>query len=98
APAGQPPAAGSVISLDDHNTLVNDLVAELTDSLSRSGKGAMTAAFKAIDGVLGGPGITFDSERTSGLFRAGAGDVRLAILGALIAKWTAAGVDVTGKV
>jgi hypothetical protein len=95
-PAGQPPSAGAVISLADHNALVSDIYAELTDSLSRSGKGTLTAVLKAIDGALSAPGYTFGGEPTSGLSRGGAGDLRLSILGALVLKLTAAGIEVTG--
>jgi hypothetical protein len=97
-PAGQPPSAGAVISLADHNALVSDIYAELTDSLSRSGKGTLTAVLKAIDGALSAPGYTFGGEPTSGLSRAGAGDLRLSILGALVVKFLASGVEVTGTV
>jgi hypothetical protein len=39
-PSGQPVVSGSVISSSTFNALTSDLAAELTDSLSRSGKGA----------------------------------------------------------
>ena len=91
APTGQPVVAGTTISATAHNDLVTDIGTELTDSLSRSGKGPMLAAFKAVDGVVGGPGIAFNSEATSGIYRAGAGDVRFGILGALVARLTASG-------
>jgi hypothetical protein len=95
-PAGQPPSAGAVISLADHNALVTDLYNELTDSLSRSGKGTMSAVLKAVDGAISAPGYTFAAEPTSGLSRGGAGDLRLSVLGALVAKLIAAGVEITG--
>jgi hypothetical protein len=97
-PTGQPVVANTTISSSDFNSLVDDLATEVTDSLSRSAKGGMLDVLKLVDGAVGGPGVAFNSEATSGLFRAGAGDLRLAILGALVAKLTAAGLDVTGKV
>jgi hypothetical protein len=97
-PAGQPPAPGSKIALPAHNALVNDLVAEITDSLSRSGKGSMQAVLKAIDGALSGPGYAFANEPNSGLYRAAAGDIRLAVLGAVVAKLVASGIEITGTV
>jgi hypothetical protein len=42
-PAGQPVVSGSTISSSTFNTLTSDLASELTDSLSRSGKGAASA-------------------------------------------------------
>lgn len=96
-PAGNPVVSGSVISSVWANDTMNDIATALTDSLSRSGKGGMTAAFRSIDGVVATPGISFNNETGSGFYRAAAGDVRLAILGADILKWTAAGIAVTGN-
>jgi hypothetical protein len=42
-PSGQPVVSGSVISASTFNALTSDLATELTDSLSRSGKGAASA-------------------------------------------------------
>jgi hypothetical protein len=42
-PAGQPVVSGSVISASTFNALTSDIATELTDSLSRSGKGAASA-------------------------------------------------------
>jgi len=95
-PTGQPVVTNTAISSVAHNDLVTDLATEITDSLSRSGKGGMLAALKAYAGTVSLPGLAFDAETSSGLYRVGAGDVRLAILGALVVKFTAAGVDVTG--
>lgn len=97
ATAGQPVVTGSAIDATVFNNLVTDLIAEFTDSLSRSGKGAMLQPFKLLDGAVGAPGLTFGSETSSGLYRAAAGDVRLAILGAAISRWTATALElVTG--
>jgi len=96
-PAGQPVVSGTSISTVAHNALADDIATELTDSLSRSGKGAMLDVLEVVDGVIGGPGVAFASEPTSGTYRAGAGDVRDTVLGADVVKRTAAGVDITGK-
>jgi hypothetical protein len=98
APGSYPPVADTVISLDDYKALVADLINELTDSLSRSDKGGMLAALKLVDGTQALPALSFGGEASSGLYRAGAGDVRLSILGALRAKFTATGLTVTGDV
>ena len=95
-PSGNPVVSGSIISSVWANDTMNDIASALTDSLSRSGKGGMSAAFRSIDGVVATPGISFNSETGSGLYLAGAGDVRLAILGADVIKATAAGAAVTG--
>lgn len=92
-PAGQPVTANSTISSATHNTLVDDIATELTDSLSRSGKGGMSAVLGVVDA-----GVRFNDETTTGLYRAGAGDARVKILGTDRVQVTAAGVDVTGEV
>lgn len=95
---GNPTYTGMTVTATYLNDTLNDIATALSDSLDRNGNGAMLAALKVIDGVLANPGIAFSSEASSGLFRAGAGDVRLALLGALIAKFTAAGLEVSGTV
>ena len=82
APTGQPVVGGTPILASTFNTLVNDIIAELTDSLSRSGKGGMLAPFKHSDGTVGDPSITFTNSPTSGLYRAGADDIGISIGGA----------------
>lgn len=89
-PAGNPVVSGTTIATSWANTTLDDLAVELTDSLSRSGKGGMTAVLKLIDGSLAAPGLSFASETGSGLFRAGASDMRLALGGVLRARFKAA--------
>jgi|GEM_PF-5355364 len=98
APANScnPAIAGTAINPTDFNAIVDDVETALTDSLSRGGSGGMLAPLGLTDGTVGAPSLKFNDEATSGLYRVGAGDVRLAILGALVQKLTAAGVDVTG--
>lgn len=72
-PAGNPVTTGTTITTAWANTTLTDIADTLSDSLSRSGKGAMTAALKGIDGTVGAPGFTFASETTLGLYRSGAG-------------------------
>ena len=81
-PAGNPVQSGTVIESTWANALTSDLAAEMTDSLSRSGKGGFTDSVGIVDGVSGGvPGLRFSNESTSGMLRATTGDVRLAALG-----------------
>ena len=90
-PAGNPVVGGTVASATVHNNTMTDLATEITDSLSRSGKGGLTAALKVVDGTVGGPGVAFTSETSSGLYRAGANDLRMTVGGTARSKWTAAG-------
>jgi hypothetical protein len=86
-PAGNPVVTGTSISTTWANTTLPDLAAEMTDSLSRSGKGGMTAVFKGVDGAVGGPALSFSSEATSGLFRNAAGDIQMSVLGVKVFAW-----------
>ena len=52
----------------------------------------MTAAFEHSDGTVSAPGITFGDETGSGLYRAGANDIRFAINGTDVFKITATGI------
>ena len=73
-----------------------DLAAEIQDSLSRSGKGGMTAPFKNADGTEGAPGLAFTNETSTGWYRSAAGVIRMSILGAWKYMFTAAGLIVKG--
>ncbi len=78
-PAGNPVVSGTVIESAWANALTSDLANEMTDSLSRSGKGGFTGPVGVVDGTSGGiPGLNFINEPTSGILRAAAGDWRLA--------------------
>jgi len=76
-----PVAAGTLIESNQENTTNNDQATALTDSLSRTGLGGMQATLKLVDGTNINPATAFNSEANSGPYRAGAGDVRYAILG-----------------
>jgi len=90
-PAGQPVVSGTVISAATQNTLVSDIATEMTDSLSRSGKGGMTAALRAVDGTVAAPAISFTNESGTGWWRNAAGDLRAAVLGVARAIFNSAG-------
>ena len=80
---GNPVLTGTTISSTWANMTFNDLAAEMTDSLDRSGKGGMLAAFKFADGTVSLPGAAFTNEPATGFYRAGANNPCLAIGGAL---------------
>ena len=76
-----PVVAGTPIEATWANTSLDDVAVALTDSLSRSGSGGMQAALKLVDGVVGTPGVNFNSEPSSGWYRAATFDVRSSIAG-----------------
>src|SRR5574341_110328 len=89
-PSGNPVVGGTTILAAWANTTMADLGAEVTDSLSRSGKGAMLAPLGIVDGAAVTPGLAFASELTTGLYRAGAGDLRVTVLGVTRLQFTSA--------
>lgn len=86
-----PVVGNTTITVNWANTTLNDIQAELTDSLSRSGKGSMTQPLKVADGLVSAPSFTFTDDTDTGLYRVGAnslgiatgGTVRLTIASAL---------------
>lgn len=90
-PTGNPVVTATTITSTWANNTLADIATELTDSLSRSGKGAMTAALRGIDGTVGSPGLSFASEATSGFYRESAGVMSVSILGVKVASFAAGG-------
>lgn len=91
-----PYVPGTNISSSQINARFADIERELTDSLSRSGKGGMTAFLKEADGTVSSPAFTFNNEPVSGLYRIGANDLGLSVNGALKHEFTGTGETVTG--
>lgn len=77
-PAGNPVVAGTTIEASWANTTMSDMATEITDSLSRSGKGAMLAALEGYDGLISAPGYTFGSEVDLGMYRKAAATIGFA--------------------
>lgn len=87
---------GTAISVSWANGTMDDLETEMGDSLSRSGKGGMSAEFRGVDGAVGAPSLSWTSETSSGWYRASAGNCRFAILGSDVLTVVAAGITVAG--
>lgn len=90
-PTGQPVVSSTTISSSIHNALASDVAAELTDSLSRTGKGGMSAALRGINGTAAAPSFAFTNDTGVGAYRSASGEGALAAGGAAVAKWTSAG-------
>jgi hypothetical protein len=95
-PAGNPVVSGNIIEAAWANSTMSDMATELTNSLSRSGAGGMTGAFRAADGSSSVPGIAFGAETTTGFYRASTNDVRFVIATNELQRWTASGTAITG--
>lgn len=88
-PAGNPVITDTNIESTWANNTMQDVAAEITDSLSRAGKGALTGPLQVIDESGGVPGLAFGNEPTSGLKRAAIGDVRMQVQGTDRMRWRA---------
>jgi hypothetical protein len=91
-PTGNPVSAGTIIEADWANDTMEDVADALSDSLSRSGQGGMTAPFRLADGNAGAPGVAWLNETSSGFYRAGSGEMWAAVLATNIMRFTTAGV------
>lgn len=90
-PSGNPVVPGTKITATWANSTLSDVGAEITNSLDRQGRGSMTAPLKLTNGTSSAPGLTFSSETVSGLYRAGANDVRMQVNSNQIQQWTTTG-------
>jgi hypothetical protein len=88
-PAGNPVVSGTDITVTWGNTTMNDVATEMTDSVSRSGKGGMLAPLTLADGTAGVPGISWSSDTNSGFYRIGADNVGLSLAGAKVVDYAA---------
>jgi hypothetical protein len=80
-PTGQPVATGTVIQSSAFNTLVTDIGNTFNNVLPRDGQAAMAAPLKIIDGTSSMPGIAFNSEASSGIYRPVQGTLALVVSG-----------------
>ena len=91
-PNGTDATSGNTISSSAYNAFLRDLEIALTDSLSRSGKGGLTAPLTFDDGTANAPALAFSDETTTGIYRAAAGEVNVSIQGVKVLSIKAAGV------
>jgi hypothetical protein len=95
-PSGNPVVTGTSISSSWANNTLGDIGTELTNSLDRSGRGAMLAPLQLSSGTVTSPGLTFSAETGTGLYRIGASDVALSVNQTKRQEWTSAGSSVVG--
>ena len=85
--AGNPVVSGEVITPTWANPTMDDIAVEMTDSLSRSGKGGMLVAFENLDGTIGDPGITWALEPTTGFSRTAVNVMNASVGGIQSTRW-----------
>jgi hypothetical protein len=93
-PAGNPVVSNTIIETAWGNPTMSDLGSALTDSLSRGGSGSMLAALKLTDGAVGAPGMSFNAEASTGLFRPTSKALGVAVMGQEIARFTDTGLTI----
>jgi hypothetical protein len=76
-----PVAPGTVITSNWANTTITDTYNELTNSLPRDGQAPMLAPLKVIDGSNTIPGVAFNSESATGLYRPSSGNLAITVAG-----------------
>lgn len=77
-PTGNPVVNGTTIDPTVHNNTLSDIASEITNSLDRGGRGAMTAPLPITAGSVGSPGISFDGDSDTGLYRIGSNNLGIA--------------------
>ncbi|AAK94399.1 hypothetical protein Mx8p64 [Myxococcus phage Mx8] len=95
-PGGNPVVSGTTISSTWANSTLQDIAVEITNSLDRQGRGAMLAPLRLQQGTAGAPALTFSGDPDTGLYRAGADDVRMQVDGAQSLQFTSAGTVTPG--
>jgi hypothetical protein len=93
-----PVEPNTVIESDWANDTLADIEATLSDSLSRTGLGGMTAPFRIVDGSAAAPSLSFIAEPSSGLFRQSSGVVGMSIQGVAKQTWNANGTTIAGDI
>lgn len=71
-PSGNPVVSGTTIDATWANATMADFSTEITDSLSRSGKGPMLAPLELVAGSISAPSVSFDAETALGFYRSAA--------------------------
>lgn len=79
--------SGTSITAAWANTTLDDIEAELNDSLDRHGRGGMTVALENVDGTVSSPGISFTEEPGTGFRRSATNVMNAVVDGTDIAKW-----------
>jgi hypothetical protein len=72
---------GGTITASDHNSLWDDITAEITNSVAADGQTTMTGPLKAANGSAAAPTLAFASDSDTGWYRAGVNSLGLALEG-----------------
>jgi hypothetical protein len=92
-PAGNPVVPGTVIESEWANPTMEDIKNEISDSLSRTGKGGMLAALRGPDGSEAVPTFSFTNEPSSGRYRDGPGQIVESVQGNKVVRYVSSGLE-----
>lgn len=88
----EPPfVAGTVISSAAVNDDLSDIASALTQSLPRDGQAGMTGQFKATDGSIIAPSMSFTNDLNTGFFRPGDDTIGVVIGGVQVGTFDSGG-------
>lgn len=90
-PSGNPVVTGTPITSSWANTTLSDVSTELTNSLDRSGRGAMTAPLQLSTGSCAVPSLTFSADADVGLWRSTTNETAMCVASNSTQKWTSTG-------
>ena len=96
-PPGYLAVTGNTVQPSQHNPPLEDIAAALTARLSASGVNPMTGPLKATDGLVGAPGLTFNTAQTTGFYKTAGGNIGVAIAGTETVEFGPGGIHKGGK-
>lgn len=85
-PTGQPAVTGTIISATTFNNYTADVGNTFNNCLPRDGQASMSAPLKLQDGTSTAPGISFNSESSTGILRPTTGVLSVTVLGAEVMR------------
>jgi len=96
-PLGNPVTSGTVISASWANTTIPDLATAISGTLPTDGSAPLTGSLKIADGLVSFPGVAFNAESGTGMYRKGLFMMGLSINGADALVLNNTGASVTGN-
>lgn len=94
-PAGYLAVTGEFATATEHNAPLEDLAAAVSGSLPVNGAKAMSGPIKLADGTVSAPGMAFNTDQDTGLYKTDDG-FGVAVGGTKVAEFGAAGLIVGG--
>lgn len=97
-PTGTQAVSGQVISSTAYNAFLSDLTNNMANAawpITYGGTGTTDGSALVPGGSAATPGVRFQSETNSGIYRVGAGDIGISILGTKVVDITSTGITGT---